>query len=262
MSSPRAFDPHQHPSFVFLGTGSSTLPSLPVRSSHDELLSHFMSLTATDDAVSGELRSCCRIFQTPSLLLSNTAAARAVLEAAGGDLALAFDLQSWRAQSFHRPEQRQSAPRPSLASPASSRPHSFADAVRRSHPLPNQLCAGIANSKSPSASAVPVSAFAHDVRHHHVVDDRCIARPANVGGGGGGVSGRGGGAPSCAANAGCHRSSAQPGTSVAIVEKHNQRSGAVTLGVVARVLTGSTMHPRGIKVQLTCGAVGRVCALR
>ena len=37
---------------------------------------------------------------------------------------------------------------------------------------------------------------------------------------------------------------------------------AVRISRISRVLTGSTMHPRGIKVQLTCGAVGRVCALR
>ena len=62
--------------------------------------------------------------------------------------------------------------------------------------------------------------------------------------------------------AGCCSSSVQPGTPVHIVEKHNQGSGSMTRGVVQRVLTGSSTHPRGIKVQLTCGAVGRVCALR
>ena len=62
--------------------------------------------------------------------------------------------------------------------------------------------------------------------------------------------------------AGCCGSSVQPGTAVSVVEKQNQRSGVVTHGVVARVLTGSAVHPRGIKVQLTSGVVGRVCALR
>jgi len=45
---------------------------------------------------------------------------------------------------------------------------------------------------------------------------------------------------------------------VQIVEKQNQRSGTVTQGVVARILTGSASHPHGIKVMLEDGRVGRV----
>lgn len=45
---------------------------------------------------------------------------------------------------------------------------------------------------------------------------------------------------------------------VLIVEKHNQRSGLVTRGKVARILTNSRNHPRGIKVKLATGEVGRV----
>jgi len=48
---------------------------------------------------------------------------------------------------------------------------------------------------------------------------------------------------------------------VQIVEKQNQRSGAVTVGVVARVLTSSATHPHGIKVMLEDGRVGRVKAI-
>jgi uncharacterized repeat protein (TIGR03833 family) len=48
---------------------------------------------------------------------------------------------------------------------------------------------------------------------------------------------------------------------VQIIEKHNQRSGAVTEGVVARLLTSSPAHPHGIKVQLVDGRVGRVKAI-
>jgi uncharacterized repeat protein (TIGR03833 family) len=57
------------------------------------------------------------------------------------------------------------------------------------------------------------------------------------------------------------RSDPQPGVRVQIIEKHNQRSGVVTEGVVARLLTSSSTHPHGIKVQLTDGRVGRVQAI-
>ncbi len=57
------------------------------------------------------------------------------------------------------------------------------------------------------------------------------------------------------------RSQLQPGMRVQIIEKHNQRSGAVTEGVVARLLTSSPAHPHGIKVQLVDGRVGRVQAI-
>lgn len=45
---------------------------------------------------------------------------------------------------------------------------------------------------------------------------------------------------------------------VQIVEKQNQRSGALTEGVVSRILTSSSTHPHGIKVMLEDGKVGRV----
>ena len=57
------------------------------------------------------------------------------------------------------------------------------------------------------------------------------------------------------------RSDIRPGLNVQIVEKQNQRSGAVTEGVVARILTSSPSHPHGIKVMLTDGRVGRVQAI-
>ena len=43
-----------------------------------------------------------------------------------------------------------------------------------------------------------------------------------------------------------------------IVEKQNQRTGQLTEGVVARILTKSPDHPHGIKVMLVDGKVGRV----
>lgn len=57
------------------------------------------------------------------------------------------------------------------------------------------------------------------------------------------------------------RNDLHPGMRVQVVEKHNQRSGVVTEGVVARLLTNSSTHPHGIKVQLTDGRVGRVQAI-
>ena len=57
------------------------------------------------------------------------------------------------------------------------------------------------------------------------------------------------------------RSDIRPGLKVQIVEKQNQRSGVVTAGVVARILTSSPTHPHGIKVMLEDGRVGRVKAI-
>jgi uncharacterized repeat protein (TIGR03833 family) len=54
------------------------------------------------------------------------------------------------------------------------------------------------------------------------------------------------------------RSQIRPGLRVQIVEKQNQRSGTLTEGIVARLLTKSATHPHGIKVMLTDGRVGRV----
>ncbi|UZH56487.1 YwbE family protein [Salinimicrobium tongyeongense] len=49
-----------------------------------------------------------------------------------------------------------------------------------------------------------------------------------------------------------------PGSRVAIVQKQDQRSGRLTYGYVADILTKSPMHPHGIKVRLETGEVGRV----
>ena len=54
------------------------------------------------------------------------------------------------------------------------------------------------------------------------------------------------------------RNQIKPGMRVQVVEKHNQRTGALTTGTVARILTSSATHPHGIKVMLTDGTVGRV----
>ena len=48
------------------------------------------------------------------------------------------------------------------------------------------------------------------------------------------------------------------GANVSIVLKQDQRSGELTEGVVAKILTNSPNHPHGIKVRLESGEVGRV----
>ncbi|GAB5409603.1 MAG: YwbE family protein [Balneolaceae bacterium] len=54
------------------------------------------------------------------------------------------------------------------------------------------------------------------------------------------------------------RSNIKPGLEVAIVLKKDQRSGALTHGIVKDLLTKSTTHPHGIKVRLIDGQIGRV----
>jgi uncharacterized repeat protein (TIGR03833 family) len=54
------------------------------------------------------------------------------------------------------------------------------------------------------------------------------------------------------------RSEIKPGLRVQIVQKQDQRTGSLTEGVVARILTSSPKHPHGIKVMLEDGKVGRV----
>jgi uncharacterized repeat protein (TIGR03833 family) len=55
-----------------------------------------------------------------------------------------------------------------------------------------------------------------------------------------------------------NRNEIHPGLRVQIIEKQNQRNGALTEGIVSRILTSSPKHPHGIKVMLEDGKVGRV----
>ena len=57
---------------------------------------------------------------------------------------------------------------------------------------------------------------------------------------------------------GTERKSIRPGLQVAIVLKQDQRTGKLTEGIVAQLLTKSPYHPHGIKVRLEDGQVGRV----
>lgn len=61
-----------------------------------------------------------------------------------------------------------------------------------------------------------------------------------------------------AMNNGSIRSNIKEGLDVGIVLKQDQRTGKITRGIVRRILTNSSTHPHGIKVQLTDGQVGRV----
>jgi len=57
---------------------------------------------------------------------------------------------------------------------------------------------------------------------------------------------------------GNERNNISPGLEVQIVQKQDQRSGALTRGIVKDILTKSPTHPHGIKVRLETGEVGRV----
>lgn len=57
---------------------------------------------------------------------------------------------------------------------------------------------------------------------------------------------------------GQNRADVKIGAKVKIVRKDDQRTGKLTEGIVAKLLTKSSVHPRGIKVMLEDGQVGRV----
>lgn len=57
---------------------------------------------------------------------------------------------------------------------------------------------------------------------------------------------------------GRQRRNIRPGTRVQIVLKKDQPTGKLTEGIVQNILTKSAYHPRGIKVRLQDGQVGRV----
>ena len=54
------------------------------------------------------------------------------------------------------------------------------------------------------------------------------------------------------------RKNVKPGIEVLVVLKRDQRTGKLTRGKVKDVLTNSRSHPRGIKVRLQDGRIGRV----
>jgi uncharacterized repeat protein (TIGR03833 family) len=48
------------------------------------------------------------------------------------------------------------------------------------------------------------------------------------------------------------------GSEVSVVKKQDQGTGRLTQGIVSEILTNSAYHPRGIKVRLVDGTVGRI----
>ena len=59
-----------------------------------------------------------------------------------------------------------------------------------------------------------------------------------------------------------NRNDIHPGLNVAVTLKQDQGTDTLTEGVVQDILTNSADHPRGIKVRLTSGQVGRVQEIR
>ena len=57
---------------------------------------------------------------------------------------------------------------------------------------------------------------------------------------------------------GKNRKNVQIGLEVEVVQKHHQKTGELTEGIVKKILTNSPTHPHGIKVMLEDGIVGRV----
>jgi len=62
-------------------------------------------------------------------------------------------------------------------------------------------------------------------------------------------------------NDGRNRLAIQPGCTVDIIRKEDQRSGKKTRGIVQEILTNSLTHPHGIKVRLKDGRVGRIAEI-
>lgn len=54
------------------------------------------------------------------------------------------------------------------------------------------------------------------------------------------------------------RSNISKGGEVLVVQKKDQKTGKLTLGIVKDILTRSRKHPHGIKVRLEDGRIGRV----
>ena len=57
---------------------------------------------------------------------------------------------------------------------------------------------------------------------------------------------------------GQNRADIKIGLEVDVILKADQRTGQLTRGIVAEILTSSSFHPHGIKVRLEDGQVGRV----
>ncbi len=56
----------------------------------------------------------------------------------------------------------------------------------------------------------------------------------------------------------CNRNDIKQGLLVDIILKKDQETGVLTRGIVKDILTNAKFHPRGIKVRLQDGQIGRV----
>ncbi|MBI5654853.1 YwbE family protein [Candidatus Uhrbacteria bacterium] len=63
-------------------------------------------------------------------------------------------------------------------------------------------------------------------------------------------------------NDGTRRADIKPGLHVFIVLKKDQGTDKLTEGIVQDILTNAPIHPRGIKVRLDTGEIGRVQAVQ
>jgi len=54
------------------------------------------------------------------------------------------------------------------------------------------------------------------------------------------------------------RTEIKVGMRVKVIQKHDQRTGRLSDGIVLDILTNSSVHPHGIKVRLQGGIIGRV----
>ena len=61
---------------------------------------------------------------------------------------------------------------------------------------------------------------------------------------------------------GTQRKDVKPGLHAFIVQKQDQPTGKFTEGIVKDLLTNISVHPRGIKVRLQTGEIGRVQAIQ
>ncbi len=60
---------------------------------------------------------------------------------------------------------------------------------------------------------------------------------------------------------GQYRARVRKGSVVEVIQKHHQKTGEKTRGIVDSVLTTSSFHTHGIKVRLDNGKIGRVSAI-
>jgi len=128
------------------------------------------------------------------------------------------------------------------------------EAPRRLHGRAGDARAGEAWDAAAAPALGDQVATADHVDPYETASSRAVAGTARPGT----TSARGSrtaGGPSAAVQS---RGAIRQGARVAVVQKEHQPTGQLTEGTVAQLLTSSQNHPRGVKVRLTSGLVGRV----